>query len=250
MCRYAVIGKPVSHSLSPAMQQAAFNAAGIAATYEAIEASADDPIFERLVQQGYAGWSVTTPLKERAAAAVDELTETARRAHSVNVVRRDGDRLIGHNTDGEGFVRAVEELWPARALSGPVLVLGSGPAARAIACALSDAGVTDVACWARDERRARSVAPRPRDRADLVVWALSPDALLPERIAALAQRAPMFFDCNYGAQRSTGHHDGKSSDGLLMLLHQGILSFEWWTGVQAPQAQMRAALALARSGER
>jgi shikimate dehydrogenase len=231
--RYAVIGKPVSHSLSPAMQQAAFDALGIAATYEAIEASADDPIVARLRDEGYAGWNVTTPLKERVAAQLDELTNVARRAGAVNVVRKDGDRLIGHNTDGEGFVRAVEELWPNRALTGAILVLGSGPAARAIGLALRDAGVAD-------ERRALAVAPSPSGQPVLVVWAMPPGASVPPQISAFAREASLFFDCNYGRERSSQKTKGEHSDGLPMLLHQGVLSFEWWTGMPAPVESMQA----------
>jgi shikimate dehydrogenase len=244
MQRYAIIGSPVNHSLSPAMQQAAFDALGIEATYEPIEASIAQPIMARLSKQGFCGWNVTTPLKEQAVASVDSLSDAARRARAVNVVRKDGDRLVGHNTDGEGFVRAVSELWTERALSGSVLVLGAGPAARAIACALADAGVEELSCWSRDEGRARLVAPEPRGQPHLVVWALPPEARLPDAIAALADRAALFFDCNYGEGRSArGRGAGAYSDGLSMLLHQGVLSFTWWTGREAPEEQMRAALA-------
>jgi shikimate dehydrogenase len=243
--RYAVIGKPVSHSLSPAMQQAAFDAVGIAATYEAIEASSQDPIVARMREQKFAGWNVTTPLKERVAEQVDELSEIARCVRAVNVVRRDGDRLVGHNTDGAGFVRAVEELWPARSLSGEVLVLGSGPTARAVALALRGAGAGALSCWARNPHRASDIAPPPHREPNLVVWAMPAQAVLPPEILALAEGAQLFFDCNYGETQRVLTPRGQASDGLPMLLHQGILSFEWWTGRPAPVEQMRTALAQA-----
>lgn len=231
------------------MQQAAFDTLGIAATYEAIDATDAQLIMTRLRDEDFAGWNVTTPLKEAVMSHVDELTDVASRARSINVIRRDADRLIGHNTDGEGFVRAARELWSERALSGSILILGSGPAARGIARALQDAGVADLTCWARDERRALAVGPQPRRQPQLAVWAMPPDAVLPTEIAALARNAPMFFDCNYGAGRSMGLREGAPNAGSLMLLHQAILSFEWWTGLRAPQQIMRAAITGSASGE-
>lgn len=225
------------------MQQAALDALGIAATYEAIDATDAELIMTRLRDEGFAGWNVTTPLKEAVISSVDELTDAAQRARSVNVVRRDADRLIGHNTDGEGFVRAAWELWSDGALSGAILILGSGPAARAIASALGDAGVSELTCWARDERKALAVGPKPRRQPQLVVWAMPPDALLPAEIAALAREAPMFFDCNYGPGRSARLRDDAPNSGSLLLLHQAILSFEWWSGLRAPAEIMRATLA-------
>ncbi len=227
------------------MQQAAFDALGIAATYEAIDATDAGLIMRRLRDEGFAGWNVTTPLKEAVIAHVDELTDVARRARSVNVIRRDGDRLIGHNTDGKGFVRAAQELWSERALSGPILILGSGPAARAIARALNDRGAAEVTCWARDEQRALAVGPQPRRQPQLAVWAMPPDAVLPTDIAALARNAPKFFDCNYGPERLARLRDDATDSGSLLLLHQAILSFEWWSGLRAPAQAMRAARARA-----
>jgi shikimate dehydrogenase len=241
--RYAVIGNPVAHSLSPRMQQAAFDAAGIRASYEAIEARSAADVFCELRRKGYRGWNVTTPLKEEAVRCVDRLSEEAAQANAVNVVRREGAMLVGHNTDGQGFVRAVSELWPC-ALSGSVLILGAGPAARAIALALRRAEVERLSCWSRTDTKARAIAPRPSEDADLVVCALPPDAVLPPSVTELARRAKMLFDLNYAAGSSPlcAPAAAQRSDGLPLLLHQGILSFEWWTNRQAPAGVMRAAL--------
>jgi shikimate dehydrogenase len=226
------------------MQQAAFYACGINASYEALEARSARPVFEELRSLGYSGWNVTTPLKEQAVACVDSLTRSASAARAVNVVRREDGKLVGHNTDGAGFVRAIEELWTAQALHSSILILGSGPAARAIALELGTAGAQRLFCWSRDERKAAAIAAYPQGRIDLVVSALPADATLPPLMVALASHAEMVFDLNYGATTSPVANIGapKCSNGLPLLLHQGILSFEWWTGISAPVAAMRGAI--------
>lgn len=233
------------------MQQAAFDACRIQAAYEAIEATSAAATFARLVEQHYSGWSVTTPLKEEAVACIDRLTAAASRAQAVNAVRVDEGELVGHNTDGAGFVRAILELWTADALRGPVLVLGSGPAARAIVLELRETGVERLYCWSRNKERARSLAPLPCEAARLIVAALPADAEVPAPVMQFAQAAEMVFDLNYGARRSpvASIRAPKRSDGLPLLLHQGILSFEWWTGRAAPAEAMRSALYAPESAE-
>jgi shikimate dehydrogenase len=242
--RYAVVGSPIRHSLSPRMQQAAFDACGISATYEAFEARSARLIFEKLRFQGYSGWNVTTPLKEQAVECVDSLTKCAARANAVNVVRQERGKLVGHNTDGAGFVRAVEELWGKAALRGTILILGAGPAARAIALVLRAARAPRLCCWSRDKRKAAAIGVRPQGRIDLVVSTLPKTATVPAHVIALASHAGMVFDLNYGDATSpvASIEARKRSNGLPLLLHQGVLSFEWWTGIAAPVAAMRAAI--------
>lgn len=229
------------------MQQAAFHAAGLHATYEAIEsdvAQARD-VFGRLRAAGYAGWNVTTPLKEAAFLLVDNLTDEARAAHAVNTVRLDKDATLhGHETDGLGLVRALRELWSWEPDMGAVLVMGAGPAARAAIESLRACGA-DVSCWARDAARAAQLAPPISQRPKLVVSALAPDAVVPAFIVRAADDDTMIFDLNYGRVGSpvAGMPGRRRSDGLALLLHQGALSFEWWTGKAAPLDAMRATLA-------
>jgi shikimate dehydrogenase len=245
--RYAVIGSPVAHSLSPVMQQAAFAAMRIDALYEAIEATSDRvrDVFAQLRAQQYAGWNVTTPLKEAVMSLVDRASPEAAAARAANTIRaEDGGNLMAHNTDGAGFVRAVRELWSWEPGSNTVLILGTGPAARAIAIALRASGAVSLACWSRDAARAAQIAPPPGGIATLVVSALPADATLPPHIEQMSNDDTMIFDLNYGRQRSpvAGMRGRRRSDGLPLLLYQGALSFEWWTGLAAPLAQMRAAL--------
>jgi shikimate dehydrogenase len=243
--KYCIIGDPVAHSLSPAMQTAAFAAAGIDALYEALRVAAGSSggAIARLRDLGYAGFNVTTPLKEEVREYLDECSELAREAGAVNTVARRGDALVGHNTDGEGCVRALDDLWRTALEDADVLLLGAGPAARAIALSLRSRGAR-IACWARREERAASIGPPPARRATVVISALAPDAELPAEVIAAIDPQADILDVNYGTARSPIPSDvgARRSDGIPMLLHQGALAFEWWTGTVAPLAAMRAAL--------
>ncbi len=246
MARFAVVGKPVAHSLSPVMQRAAFRALHIHATYEAIEAGPQEApeVFARLRDAGYAGWNVTTPLKETALSLVDRTSEEAQASRAINTVRRSADAsLSGHNTDGNGLIAALRELWSFQPRDASVLVLGTGPAARAVMIALLAHGA-DIACWSRDAQRAVRLAPPPSRTPALVVSALPSDAVLPPYIIQATDDETMIFDLNYGRDRSPVAHmlGRRRSNGIPLLLHQGVLSFEWWTGRPAPIDVMREAL--------
>jgi len=247
--RYALLGSPVAHSRSPAMQQAAFAAARIAGSYEAIDVTpAQLPAaIERLRSERYAGWNATTPLKTAMLSHVDSLTIEARDIGAINVVRREDDgRLTGHNTDGTGLVRALVEAWEWRPNGQHVLLLGSGPAAAAVAYALREAGATAISCWSRNREKALAIAPPPERAAALIISALPSDAQLPEEASRWASSACDVVDLNYAASRSpVGQLPARRRlDGLPLLLQQGALSFEWWTGRAAPLTAMRRALGL------
>lgn len=243
--RYAVIGDPVAHSLSPVMQTAAFRAAGIDASYELLHVSRDDlaVTLDRL-REGFAGFNITTPLKEAVLPHLDALTDLASEAQSSNTVRVDKHRFTGHNTDGAGFVAAVAERWHITPRGKSVCLLGSGPAARAIAHAVRKAGAGSVTCWSRNPLTSAEIGPPPAGAPNLLVSALPRDAVVPDEILETVSAAAYVFDLNYGSGRSPvpssiGAH---RTDGLPMLLHQGALSFQWWTGAAPPLDAMRAAL--------
>ena len=243
--KYAVVGDPVEHSLSPAMQNAAFRILGIDAEYDALRVGRDElaSAVPRLRTE-LAGFNVTTPLKEAILQYVDALTDVASEAQAVNTVRVEKWRLTGHNTDGLGFVAAIQELWHVTPRGKAVCVLGSGPAARAIALALGQLGAASLACWSRNPLTAAEIGGAPATRPDLLVSALPPDAVLPEDVLQAVAGATYVFDVNYGAAHSPvpeaiGVH---RSDGLPLLLHQGALALQWWTGLAPPLEAMRAAL--------
>lgn len=248
--RYALIGDPVAHSHSPAMQNAAFAAAGIDAGYEAIPVTKVDVVAAfAALRSSHAGLNVTTPLKELVFARVDALTPEASDARAVNTVRFDGDdRSVGHDTDGTGLIAALEDIWGINPAGMSVCVLGCGPAGRSIAAALRDAGAARVSCWSRDPARAAAIGPIPSSTPDVLVSALPAGASVPAEVIERVARAAYAIDINYadGARVLPADVGSRRSDGLPMLLHQGALAFEWWTGIAAPIDAMRAALGLAK----
>ncbi len=244
--RFALIGDPVDHSFSPVMQMAAFRASRIAATYVALRVCAADlaDTLARCRSERWAGFNATTPLKEALLPYMDELTPEAKAAGGVNVVRLADARLIGHNTDGAGMLDALHESGCGELRGARALVLGAGPAARAIGAALADAGAI-VECWARVEERAQRVGAPPSGDASIIISALPADAFVPAEVVAHIARGALIADANYNASRSplAPQEFARHIDGIGMLLHQGARSFTWWTRKSAPIDAMRAALA-------
>ena len=273
LMKYAVLGYPIKHSVSPPMQSAAFAAAGLTATYEAIEvAPADLPaLFERLRNDGFAGWNVTVPHKEQAARLVAWRDPEAELAASVNTVLVQDGRLLGHSTDGYGIVNALTEAFALELTGRTVAVVGTGGAGRAAALALVRHGVAGLILVNRTLERAqeleqllRAQAPHASFRscalpdessvrealaqADILLQAtsvgLKPDDPSPVP-AAWLRPGLRVFDMIYRrtALLAAAAAQGCAvADGRLMLLHQGARSFTLWTGLPAPLEAMRQAL--------
>ncbi len=260
-----VIGSPIAHSLSPLLHNAAFAALGLHATWRsfAFEVAPGQAAaaLESMRRTGIGGLSVTMPHKADVAALVDECTEVARRLEAVNcIVNRDG-RLLGTNTDGEGFVAALAR--GARFDPGGkrCLVLGAGGAARAVVLALAEAGANRVAVLNRTPDRAvvaaalagptGSVVPAGDGplaeavaSADLVVnatpvgmvgggpdsWLVDPRLLHPGQVAAdliYVPRPTRWLVEAAGA-------GAVALDGLGMLVHQAAAQLALWTGTEPP----------------
>jgi shikimate dehydrogenase len=258
-----IIGWPVSHTLSPAIHNAAFRAAGLDWTYVAFAVSPED--LERgmsgLRALGVAGVNVTMPHKQTVMAFLDEVSHEAELAGAVNTIVASGGRLIGANTDGAGFVRFLERdaaFAPARK---QVLLLGAGGAARGLAVSLTAAGASvsitsrrdDVAGEVAGDVGAEAVAWDDRTpaaaKADLIVNATpvgsdgepgSPidDPAIHEGqlVVDLVYAPPLTPLIAAARERGAMAHNG-----LGMLLHQAALAFELWTGVPAPLEAMSVA---------
>jgi shikimate dehydrogenase len=154
--RYAVIGDPIDHSLSPELQRAAFRAAGIDATYERIRVARSElsSALRALRDRGYRGFNVTVPHKQDVMSLLDDLDSGAVQVGAVNTVVRRGNRLVGHNTDIDGFSAALDAL----RLDRPVLratVLGAGGAARAVVAVLVRRDVSVTVLNRTPDRAAR-----------------------------------------------------------------------------------------------
>lgn len=270
--RLGIIGYPVGHSLSPAFQQAALEACGVDARYERWETPPERLAarVEGLRAPDVLGANVTIPYKEAVIPYLDDLDPFAELVGAVNTIVVRGGRLLGFNTDGPGFVRALEETAGFVPSGRSVLVVGSGGAGRGIAFALARAGVERLAVWNRTASRAERLLADIRSRAagtacdvlgslegleqfDLVVnctavgmagsgmertlpfdpAATKPDCLVAD-IVYKPERTPLLAAAAAAGRRTLG--------GLPMLVYQGALAFELWTGLVPPVDVMFAAV--------
>jgi shikimate dehydrogenase len=275
-----LIGYPVSHSLSPQMQQAAFDALGIEARYVLWETQ-PGTLAQRIASlrsPGVLGANVTIPYKEDVVSLLDEYDAAAVKIGAVNtIVNRDG-RLVGYNTDAAGFIRALTDFTGCAfdCHGKKAVILGTGGAARAAAVALLENGVGELALLGRThgrvdalvnhlraldsgERRVHgasigsSEANRFLSVADLLVNATPVGLRMDDEVLLvdidLLQAGAFVMDMVFnssqtrllGAAHARGCH---VLNGLAMLLYQGALAFELWTGRAAPVEPMRAALGL------
>ena len=157
--RVVLIGHPVAHSLSGAMQQAAFDELGIDARYELWDAppiELADAVGE-LRADDFLGANVTIPHKERVVPMVDRLTEEAAATGAVNTITREGKRLIGHNTDVAGFKVALDKLVGRQKMPKQAVVLGAGGGARAVVYGLIREGFQRVIVFNRHLHRAEGL---------------------------------------------------------------------------------------------
>jgi shikimate dehydrogenase len=254
-----IIGEPVGHSRSPAMHNAAFDALGLDWVYVAFPVARGEAAaaVRAVTTLGLAGLNVTMPHKADAAAACDDLATEAAALGAVNTVVNVEGTLVGHSTDGEGFLRALgdEGITPT---GRHALVIGAGGAARAIAHALGRVGAR-VTVAARRPDAARSAAFLAPDGAsvdfdgiavegfDLIVNAtpLGMHGEAPPFDVAKLHAGQFVYDTVYPVEtpllREALARGLRATGGLGMLVHQGALSFSLWTGVGAPLDVMRAA---------
>jgi shikimate dehydrogenase len=239
------------------MHNAAFAALGLDWTYELLDvSSADLPgALDRLRAADVAGANVTIPHKQAVMARVDRVDPDAMRAHAVNTIARDGDRIVGSNTDVAGVRAALDEVG-LEPKGANVVILGGGGSARAAAVALAGAHLTFVSRHAEEDDLPGSVVgwsdpalPALMRSADLLLNAtpLGRKEEMPVRPAALPKDGAV-IDLVYVTggtplvrkARSLGL---RTADGWGVLLAQGAASFEVWTGKAAPLAAMRQTLA-------
>ena len=259
-----VVGFPVGHSRSPAMHNAAYAATGLDWRYLKLPVPGERLLetVRALPGSGYRGVNVTVPHKLAALELAEETSAAAAAIGAANTLTFEDVRgPIADNTDAQGFLDALAD--SPRGLRA--LVLGAGGAGRAVAWALREAGAADVGVWNRTPERASALAHalglrhvRAAEPADLLVNAttIGLDPALDER-EALAQLGllpsaeyPVVVDLVYGSHATPVVAWGRRSgarvvDGLEVLVRQGALSFELWTGAPAPLEVMRRAV---RSG--
>lgn len=260
---FAIVGDPVGHSLSPAMQTAAFRTLGVDAAYVPIRVPADalPQAVAALRSLGVLGFNVTTPHKRGVVPLLDGLEGDASFLKAVNtVVVREG-KLLGHNTDGRGALAALRDAGVA-VKGARALVLGAGATAAAIGLSLRMAGA-QLAIANRTPANAEGICKQ----LGAELYPFSPDALAPalsragivinatpvgrdgkESVLPFAsfRRDQVVFDVNYGAPsallRRAAEAGAKTVSGEELLLQQGGFAFELFTGKRAPLHAMREAL--------
>lgn len=271
----ALLGDPVAHSRSPAMQNAAFAARGVDARYELwhTPAAALAGRVAALRDEGVLGANVTLPHKAAVIPLLDALEPEAARIGAVNTVyKRPDGALVGANTDAPALLAALRDEAGYDPRGRSALVLGASGAARAATFALIDAGVAQLALVNRTLARAEELLADALEHYDDAppLLALAPDdALLVAAArdaslivnatslgwhgdetpleAALIPSGALVYDMVYRPTRllRDAHERGaRGLGGLGMLVRQGALAFERWTGQAAPLESMLAALAI------
>jgi len=274
--RFALLGHPVGHSLSPVMHEASFRNLGIEAEYCCFDV-APDKLADKLAEcraAGFNGLNVTVPHKTAALGLMDQLDASARLFGAVNTVRIDCCGMIGFNTDADGFLEDLALNCRVTPENRTIMVLGCGGAGRALSIACAREGAARLllaelapgkAALVADEIReklpdalvaAETLMPDPavwaercRD-ADLVIQCTpmglntdDPAVLPPEAF----RRGQLLYDLVYtrrvtptmGAAMAGG---AEAVNGMGMLVYQGAAAFTIWTGLRADSTAMRQAL--------
>jgi shikimate dehydrogenase len=256
MKRYAVIGHPVAHSLSPRIHAAFARQTGIDMEYTALDSEDFEATLRAFAEAGGVGANVTLPHKQRAVTVCSVLSPRAARMGAVNTLIRHDGSWHGDNTDGPGLVRDLTGRHRLDLRGRRTLLIGAGGGARGVAPDLLDAGIADLFIVNRTPERADAlgdalgepsrVHPRYFDdltalgEFDLILNATSAarDAAFPSLPMSLVGSRTTAVDLSYGEAaiaflswaRAAGSLD--AIDGLGMLVEQAAESFELWHGVR------------------
>jgi shikimate dehydrogenase len=266
---YGVMGHPIGHSLSPILHNAAFRVCGINAVYLAFESRDAEGCLSAMRALGIRGMSVTIPHKSKVIPLLDELDPLAKSVGAVNTIVNHSGRLVGHNTDAIGALRAIEEKVPLSVMR--CLLIGAGGAAHAIGFVLKDKGVA-LSVVNRSRDRGEALAGKlhcpyipleevVKQDADMVIQT-TPVGIYPHVNQCpvpeqLLKKDMLVMDIIYNPLetqllKKAKDHGCTIIDGLSMFVYQGAEQFELWTGVHPPVSEMRSAVegALRKQNER
>jgi shikimate dehydrogenase len=265
-----ILGYPLKHSFSPLMHNAAFRALRMPWVYAPLEIPHDQlqTAVENLRSVNVQGANVTIPYKKEVLPYLDQVEKEASWLDSVNTIFRREDKLFGASTDGEGFLRSLGP-WRMKLKGSQGLVVGAGGAARPVAAALARSGVKSILVANRSPERARHLSRllskrHPKLRMGVVSlkdgekllrnchWVIQSTALglkagdpSPLSLKA-AKPGTLVVDLIYHRETAFLQEARRlhlpNLNGMGMLLHQGALSFEYWTGRKAPLRIMREVL--------
>jgi len=270
---FGIIGRPVSHSLSPVFQNAAFEYLGLDCCYVPfpVDAGQIDAAIRAIPALNIAGVNVTVPYKESVISYLTELSAEAMMIGAVNTITVSGDCLVGHNTDGQGFMASLNE--SGQTVNGrSILMIGAGGAARAVVFSIAAGGAGTIFIANRTVSRAESLKEQVRkyfsaikievagmehddlkrviNKVDMVINTTSiglmrgapspvPKELLHKDlfVCDLIYNPPDTELIRYAKELCSGHMNGSG-----MLIFQGAASFKLWTGIEPPVHVMRQAL--------
>lgn len=269
--KYLVIGDPIAHSLSPEMQNAAFETSGLGRPYSKLHVKTEDfPVFVGFARERLRGFNITVPHKKTVIPYLDSISKEAELGESVNTVTIANGKLHGDSTDGYGLATALKDAFRLQVKGGSFFFIGCGGAVQAAAFhfAAHEAGNLFFAnrsiekaaelteklkktypggnyefCGLADHNRIKDFIGNSAVAIQGTSLGLKPDDQLPLPQELL--RDICFFDTIYKDTpllqyaRRAGL---KAADGRGMLLHQGARAFELWTGLAAPVEIMRQAL--------
>lgn len=266
---YGIVAGDTSYSVSPYMHNAAFRASRLNSVFVPLKVADPAAFIRRMVRAetrevelNFRGFSITNPHKQNIIEHLDEIDETAEKIGAVNTVKIENGRLLGSNTDAEGFMAPLLGAF-ADLRDASVVVLGAGGAARACVYALKRAGAS-VRILARDPSRASDLAREFDARVDKITGGnhrLTADILVnatpigtkgeAEGLTPFAadelRDVRLVYDLVYNPPRTrllaeAEAAGAKSLGGFDMLLAQGARQFEIWTGLEAPVEEMKTAV--------
>ncbi len=268
-----IFGCPISHSISPAMHNAAIKALGPDMIYIALEVKPSElkQAVGLIKEMGMVGVNITIPHKEAVIKLLDEISEDAKLIGAVNTIVNKNGRLIGHNTDGYGYLSSLKQELDFNPKGKNIVILGAGGAARGILAALAKKGAKAITVANRTLARAVSLVKTFKNKfpsvkfeaigldknilkeyfhgANLLVNTTSvgmkQSKALQTPLEALPKTA-IVSDIVYNPLETMMLQQARklrltTHSGLGMLIHQGTLSFKLWTGLDAPVDVMRKA---------
>ena len=267
-----VLGWPLDHTLSPTIHNAAFRRLGMDCVYYAwpVPPDALEDAIRGIRALGALGANVTMPHKQTVMEYLDEISGEAEEVGAINTIQRYGSKLIGHNTDVDGFREFLEGDAGVELGGRRVLVLGAGGAARAVVKALADAGAASVTVAARRREQGLEAAKLAAAgewidlanseaavaQVDIVVNATPVGSEGGNPLPGAHFRSDqVVVDLLYSPpttplQRAARAAGAQAWGGLGMLVHQAAASFRIWTGQEAALQVMSAAALHAMSGAR
>ena len=262
---FGIIGYPISHSISPVFQQAAFDFVGSSDTYKSYEVHPDQlrSFMELVKDSNMKGFNVTVPHKSAVMEYLDEIDDWALKAGAVNTVVRTGNMLKGYNTDGYGFMTGLYSNTDIKITESNVLILGAGGSARAVLLSLMDAEAKSICIANRtldnaellqrrfDERSSNTHVIAISDpkflsyvqNADVIVNCTTigmknTDGILPFTDSDIHSET-ILYDLVYNPLRTLMLREGEKANctvisGIDMLVYQGAKAFQLWFGREAP----------------